>query len=364
MKNCDRHAFDREFHLMLTSGSSEGCSMLAFIGRTLTQFRLNNSYNPSYILNDAYMRGIKFIESGGRIDNPLAWTRSTAYNIIRELSRERKKFLPLEEGRVEDSTHEILTHEDIFENMERVKIALTHLNAEDKELLQLKIVNNLSWNEIYQYWKSTGRKLENAATLRKRKQRALKKLRTIYHSLEVEKINLSQDLANSQNITQNKGDTQFVNVKNLNYWKSKIAAYQQQVRDMLVDITSLDSSLETIDPWNLELTPISGYKKLGDRLDNTCLYFVLDVAAGLILYIGAVQHRNKELVSTHKCKFDVENYTLLHNRYDLPTEVNIAWCWDIHMENQALPSLLETLVKQWKSPFNKENRHNWGQPFA
>ena len=100
MKNCDRHAFDREFHLMLTSGSSEGCSMLAFIGRTLTQFRLNNSYNPSYILNDAYMRGIKFIESGGRIDNPLAWTRSTAYNIIRELSRELKKFLPLEEGRV------------------------------------------------------------------------------------------------------------------------------------------------------------------------------------------------------------------------------------------------------------------------
>ena len=248
--------------------------------------------------------------------------------------------------------------------MERVKIALTHLTVEDKELLQLKIVDNLSWKEIYQYWNNTGREVENESTLRKRKQRALKNLRKIYHSLDVETINCQQDLQNNQKTTQNKEHTQFMDIKSLNYWKCKIAAYQQQVREMLVNITSPDSYFETIDPWNLELTPISGYNKLGDRFDNTCLYFVIDAAADLILYIGAVQRRNKQLVGTHKCKSDVEKYTRLHNRYDLPTSVNIAWCWDIPMENQTLPSLLDTLVKQWKSPFNQENRHNWGQPFA
>ncbi|MEA5507002.1 sigma-70 family RNA polymerase sigma factor [Halotia wernerae UHCC 0503] len=186
----DREAFDQEFRVLLDSGSSSAHSMLAFIKRSLAQFNLSNSYNPTWVINEAYMRAIEFIAKGEQIDKPLAWVRATAYNIIREQSRERCRFLQLDENMVGSHLNCSLdlcakVEEELFK---RVSLAFEKLEPEEKEILSLKMINNLSWKEIKLYLISQGRETCNEATLRKRKERALKHLRKIYHSLELQNV--------------------------------------------------------------------------------------------------------------------------------------------------------------------------------
>ncbi|MCC5611936.1 hypothetical protein LC612_35695 [Nostoc sp. CHAB 5834] len=190
MLSCDREAFDTEFQVLLDSGSSSAHSMLAFIKRSLAQFNLTNSYSPTWVLNEAYMRGIKLIAKGEQIDKPLAWVRATAYNIIREQSRERNRFLQLEESMIEIHVNASLANsceieEELFK---RVSLAFDKLELEEKEILSLKMINDLSWKEIKSYLSSKGKEVQNEATLRKRKERALKHLRSIYHSLELQNV--------------------------------------------------------------------------------------------------------------------------------------------------------------------------------
>lgn len=190
MLSCGRKAFDTEFQVLLDSGSSSAHSMLAFIKRSLAQFNLTNSYSPTWVLNEAYMRGIKFMAKGEQIEKPLAWIRATAYNIIREQSRERNRFLQLEESMIEFHVNcSLVVFEEIEEELfKRVNLAFEKLEPEEKEILSLKMIKDLSWKEIQLHFILQGKEVQNEATLRKRKERALKHLRSIYHSLELQNV--------------------------------------------------------------------------------------------------------------------------------------------------------------------------------
>ncbi|MEH2180502.1 sigma-70 family RNA polymerase sigma factor [Nostoc sp.] len=185
-----REAFDEEFRVLLDSGSSSAHSMLAFIKRSLAQFNLSNSYTPTWVINEAYMRGIKLLATGKQIEKPLAWIRATAYNIIREQSRERSRFLRFEESMTEIHVNASLAFsEEIEEELfKRVNLAFEKLEPEEKEILSLKMIKNLSWKEIQLHLILQGKEVQNEATLRKRKERALKHLRSIYHSLELQNV--------------------------------------------------------------------------------------------------------------------------------------------------------------------------------
>lgn len=190
MSAFDRQAFDQEFNTLLNSGSPSANSMLAFIKRSLAQFNLSNSYSITWVLNEAYMRGVKLITAGERIEKPLAWVRVTAYNIIREQSREIQRCLPLEESILESQLNVHLTHieEDDEEFFKRIKLAFQKLEPAEREILLLKTVKNLSWREIKLHLESQGKKIQSESTLRKRKERALKHLRDIFNSLEPQNV--------------------------------------------------------------------------------------------------------------------------------------------------------------------------------
>ena len=178
-----RQAFDAEFQTLLFPGSSSAHSMLSFVLRSLIQFNLSQSFTVTEILIEAYLRGIKQIEKGEYIENPIPWIRSTSYNIIREYSRERRKLYQLEEEKLEFRANcSLVVFQEINENLEKVLLAFEKLDEEEKEILRLKIVENLKWKEIIEILGERGIK-KNEAALRKRKERALKHLRQIYHSL-------------------------------------------------------------------------------------------------------------------------------------------------------------------------------------
>ena len=174
-----RHYTD-EVRSVLSSGNSSFITLKAFVSIRLKQFKLSGLFCEAYIINEAYLRGWdKILEEGVRIKNPIPWVRKTCFNIIRELSRKEAKYCSIEtdifqEQESEDSDFN-LTKEIMF-----IKLAYQMLDPREREILNLKIVDGLSWKEISKEMNLRGDRVGESA-LRKRKERALKKLRNLYH---------------------------------------------------------------------------------------------------------------------------------------------------------------------------------------
>ncbi len=157
-------------------------------------------------------------------------------------------------------------------------------------------------------------------------------------------------------------------------WKSQIAAHQQRakesksVQDTLLDFAAFNSTPvhcdpDAINPFSLRLYPTLFYRLPADSPGEACIYFVLDNASHLVLYIGETACSNKRWKGTHDCKRYIENYQDLHNRHGLKTAVNITFWWDAPPETRPRQQLEQALIQKWKSPFNKENWERWGQLF-
>ncbi|MBD2471408.1 GIY-YIG nuclease family protein [Nostoc sp. FACHB-145] len=153
-------------------------------------------------------------------------------------------------------------------------------------------------------------------------------------------------------------------------WKSRILAHQQQVRQAqppqqtsLFDLTPNHCDPDAIDPLTLQLVPMSFYRKPADSPGEACLYFILDSAVGLTLYVGETCRSDKRWKGIHGCKEYIASYQDLHSRYRLTTAVNAAFWWDAPADRRARQGLELKLILKWRSPFNKENWDLWGQPF-
>ncbi|MEH1772898.1 GIY-YIG nuclease family protein [Nostoc sp.] len=154
-------------------------------------------------------------------------------------------------------------------------------------------------------------------------------------------------------------------------WKSQILDYQQRVREnkppeqtALFDIAPNHCDPDRIDPLLLRLVPMSFYRVPADSPGDACLYFVVDSAAGLILYVGETCRSNKRWQGIHACKDYIASYQDLHYRYGLQTAVNAAFWWEAPVARRARQELELNLILKWRSPFNKENWERWGQPFG
>lgn len=154
-------------------------------------------------------------------------------------------------------------------------------------------------------------------------------------------------------------------------WKSQIFNYQQRLRETtqpqqttLFDVAPSHCNPELIDPFNLEVRSLSFYRMPVDSPGDACLYFVIDSAAQMLLYVGETCRSNKRWKGIHDCKDYIESYQSLHYQYGLKTAVNIAFWWDTPQRREARQKLELSLILKWRSPFNKENWQRWGQPFG
>ncbi len=180
----ERMAFDTQFAELTNRNSDNGRILFAFTRRILIQFKQSRAYSEAYIINEAYIRGVKLINKGGVILNLYPWLRSTAYNIVRELSRGRNKFTELNEEVISTSQDSLLSDEDIDDELLTIKLAYKLLTPEEQQLLHFKIVERYSWSQIRGIMESQGGKIPSESALRKRKERALANLRRIYLELK------------------------------------------------------------------------------------------------------------------------------------------------------------------------------------
>lgn len=184
--NPEQRLFATAIQHLLQPGNPDFPALMAFIHARLAQFRLTGRHDPSEILNMAYERGIKFTGKGVSIQNPLGWLRRTIFNIVRELSRKDRKADSLdEEGCLEPVSKEPLLLDSLVrvEAIELLHVALEQLNDVDRELLELRYLQGLSWLEVGQCMAIAHTGKQTEATLRQRGHRALKRLRVIYSTL-------------------------------------------------------------------------------------------------------------------------------------------------------------------------------------
>jgi DNA-directed RNA polymerase specialized sigma24 family protein len=176
--------FNETFKEIVSKESSSARSIFPFIRGKLYQYRLYQLYDEVAILQEVYARTVDKILQGREITNHYAWIRSVSFRYIRELSRKHGRNTNADEtllellAPTEDINEEFLTDE-----MLKIRRAFQELSSEEKLLLSLKTVRDLSWDEIKTIWVERGYGTLSIPALRKRKERALSHLRTIYHSM-------------------------------------------------------------------------------------------------------------------------------------------------------------------------------------
>jgi DNA-directed RNA polymerase specialized sigma24 family protein len=164
-------------------------STLTTIERSLRQFHLNSQIEAAEILAEAYLRGKKFLQSGQVINNPHAWLKKTAFNVIRERSRQCRKHRvePYEEDKIsEDPITNFVDIQELESDFADLRQAIKLLAKEDPKgakLLYLKIIQGFSWQEIHDILLQQNQEVASLATLRQRASRAKKRLRHLFHSV-------------------------------------------------------------------------------------------------------------------------------------------------------------------------------------
>ena len=152
-------------------------------------------------------------------------------------------------------------------------------------------------------------------------------------------------------------------------WKTRIATHQQQTKEnqpvqgTLFDVAKTHVDPDKIDPFKLRPCPMSFYRLPVDSPGDACIYFVVDSAAELVLYIGETCRSNKRWKGTHDCKRYLDKYQSLHYQHGLSCAINIAFWWDAPVQKRARQQMELGLIEKWRSPFNKENWQRWSQPF-
>ena len=154
-------------------------------------------------------------------------------------------------------------------------------------------------------------------------------------------------------------------------WKSRIYNYQQRVREgqsgkqtTLFDLTPTHCDPGKINPFSLQLQSMAFWRFPTNSPCESCVYFVVDSAAPLLLYIGETCRSNKRWKGTHDCKRYIEKYQGLHYQHQLSCAVNMAFWWDTPTNTKSRQQLEAALIQLWRPPFNKENWSRWGQPFG
>ena len=154
-------------------------------------------------------------------------------------------------------------------------------------------------------------------------------------------------------------------------WKARIFKHQQYIlnteppqQTSLFYPPKSHCDSNSINPFALKLHNSQFYrmKKHGDR---NCIYFIIDNALPLLLYVGETKQTAKQRWNgTHDCKDYMMNYVELHRKHNLEVKMCSAFWYDTPSDCKSRLKLERELILRWQSPFNKENWNKYGKPFG
>lgn len=157
----------------------------------LRQFNMTKNYSPDDIIIETISRWDRKTKKGEQIPNVEGWMKLTAFNCIREFHRQDHRVTASMSVNLYDpSTFEtnpsllqavIAKSETSIEDegedrWQQVREVMSKLSEDKRELLELRVIEELSWNEVASHYAAQGKNVKVAA-LRKRGERALEELR-------------------------------------------------------------------------------------------------------------------------------------------------------------------------------------------
>jgi len=183
------------------------------------------------------------------------------------------------------------------------------------------------------------------------------------------------ELFSTQNFTQfplrQRQNKLVMSRQQLIQWKHRVFKHQKKVREAPPAQATLFDALpqsvaEEIDPFNLKLHSPQFYR-MRDYDDQCCIYFILDMAMPLLLYVGETKQSARDRWgnsgTNHDCERYIAKYIELHRKYDLEVKVCSAFYQDVPKNTRSRQKIESELIYKWRSPFNKQCWKWWGQPF-
>ncbi len=162
-----------------SSKNAANPSLWVSVQAELNRYGLGQAETASAVLHAALIRGKRAIDQGRPMPNPSAWLRLTCRYIIKEKKRASQKEPQLEfvdaiaAHSSDDSTVEVSNSN----SHPALKKALQSLSQLDQEILTLKVVHELRWEEVQTRLVEMAYPHYSLAALRKHKSRAVLKLR-------------------------------------------------------------------------------------------------------------------------------------------------------------------------------------------
>lgn len=161
-----------------------------------------------------------------------------------------------------------------------------------------------------------------------------------------------------------------MDAKALQEWKDRIYKYQTQINESaptqqgtLFELAPVHKDPDSIDPFNLKQQNTEFWRDTFDDEGIAALYFVIDQALPLLLYVGETCKSNQRWKGVHDCKDYLHNYVAAHRIHNLPVQVTISFWREAPSEFRPRQKLEQALIQKWKAPFNKESWKHWGAPF-
>jgi len=147
-------------------------------------------------------------------------------------------------------------------------------------------------------------------------------------------------------------------------WKQKIIDYQREQTQILYHQTDLFAPATTpplLNPLALAAQGGHWFRMARELAPNEpCIYFILDRAAPLILYIGETVHLRRRWQGHHDGKTYLSYYLDSHRRHQLPTQIHWVWVWHVPRATRLRQQWERQLIHHWLPPFNKESWGRWG----
>ena len=183
---------NKSFEEVLAVGTCHPIFVL--ISSYIRQNHLQGKYDAMFVLNEAYLRAYSAIRNGREISNYSAWIRLTSSRIVQELRRDERKreYLPIS---VEEDLLPVSTYfeEDLLyastdfkakiEDKQRIRIAFKMLTKHEQTILKLKVIQELTWEDMQIALAEMGYPVETPSRLHQINTRALKKLKKKYHEV-------------------------------------------------------------------------------------------------------------------------------------------------------------------------------------
>lgn len=141
-------------------------------------------------------------------------------------------------------------------------------------------------------------------------------------------------------------------------WQSRVRAWQEQI---LAEPSNYSFDPFSLPPHAMEFYRSSALSNLGG---DACIYFIIDRAVPIILYIGETCRSDQRWQGKHDCKRYLERYRQDCYAQSIPVQITSSFWWQTPTERVDRQAQESQLIHQWKSPFNYQNWQVWQTPFV